>query len=145
MTARIDIGLDQATNDLPRIDLVEEIDGLPLLIQRLRNETTLYLTEWYLDLTRGLPLREWLQQKNPNRTAALALLEDSYRAIPGVRATADASATFGTSTRLLTFRVTVIADDGAIIDVTVDELAPARAANTLPFVFDFLVRSAGGF
>lgn len=137
--ANVDVGLDPTTDDLP--DVPETITGVTLTLQRVREEVTLIQGEWFLDLTRGLPLVEWLTTKNLDTQAALATLQARIRTIPGVITTQRASASFDNATQRLAFQFDVVTDDGAAVTVSVLEGTATQQVNGTPFLVFF--RSGG--
>jgi len=131
--ANVDVGLDPATGDLPAQPVL--ISGSALGFQRVENECRLIEGEWFLDLTRGLPLVEWLTTKGLDTVSVLARLEATLRGVPGVVTTFNSSAAFVGAD--LQIRMDIQFDDGAVETLAIETAPTAVAANGTPFLVFF--------
>lgn len=129
----VDIGLDPTTDDLP--DKPVEITGQGLVIQRVQNEIKLITNEWYLDLTRGLPLVDWIRSKGVDPAAVLARIETAARSVPGVVTTRNGAATF--ELQRLDVSVEVVFDGGAAEVLALQTASQQQQLNGTPFLVFF--------
>lgn len=86
------------------------IDGVELVVQRLRVALNTHRGEWLLDETVGIPYRDWAQVSPVPTRAVEARLRDVILGTPGVLRLDDFSVTFSSATETFTAVGTVVVD-----------------------------------
>lgn len=88
--------------------------GLKAIEQRISQRLRLFLGEWFLDKTRGVP---WIQQvfkKNPNPVVVDAVIKREILAEPTVRELQIFELDLDTATRILTVTFKAITTEGVL-------------------------------
>lgn len=88
--------------------------GLKAIEQRLSQRLRLFLGEWFLDQTRGVP---WIQQvfkKNPNPVVVDAVIKREILAEPQVTELQTFSLDLDTATRILTVTFRALTEEGEL-------------------------------
>jgi hypothetical protein len=79
------------------------------------NKLSMWLGEWYLDLSQGTPWLTILGVKNPDLNAVRQVLQGIIAGTPPVNVVNDVSLAFDTTTRNLTWSWTATLDSGVVI------------------------------
>lgn len=110
--AALDLKLDPATGDLDittgALLLVE--DDAEGIAQRLQTRLRLYLGEWALDVTQGVPWRESVMVRGQDTAPARAVLTAQILGTPGVIALDALDIAIDGTTRVLTFSFRALAE-----------------------------------
>lgn len=81
-----DLTMDFSTNDI----VIENgdmslVDGVDAIEQDLQQQLQVWLGEWFLDTTIGIPYRQQILVKNPNLDIVQAILVNAAVNVPGVQ------------------------------------------------------------
>lgn len=103
------------------------VAGDDAVLQRVRLRLGLFVGEWVLDQTVGLPWLEWMSTKSANRVQEVgAVLQATIETTPGVRRVLDWSGTYDPATRTATYAGVFLLDSGVTV---VGEVATNPAAD----------------
>lgn len=102
-------------NDLQVVDgdLVL-IDGTSEILQHILQRLRMYLGEWFLDNTKGVPYFQQILVKNPDRGAVDAILQDTINQTPGVTQLSTFSSSIVSGTRQLFVNFRAITTQGTV-------------------------------
>lgn len=108
----MDLMLDTTTHDLVPVagdlQLVTKADAVR---QHLKQRLWLFLGEWFLDTTKGVPYYQFILVKNPNLDLVEATLKQMILQTPGVLELTDFSFTYARAGRALTVEFTAKCSD----------------------------------
>lgn len=112
-----DILLNTASHELVIVnnDLVLAA-GVDLIGQRIKQRLQLFLGEWYLDVTAGVPYFQEILIKGPRQGRVESILKATVTGTPGVTELLAFDLGFDSPTRVLTLTFTVRTDAGEISD-----------------------------
>ena len=82
--------------------------------QRISQRLKMFLAEWFLDKTRGVPYFEQILVKSPNAVVVDAVLKREIITDPAVLALQEFSVDLNTTLRLMTVTFKVLTDDGPV-------------------------------
>lgn len=106
----IDIALDTTTGDLLITDFdMSLVFGVSQIAQNLAIRLRFFLTEWFLDLTAGIPYYQYFLIKNPNQIQIESFLKDEIYKTEGVTELTAFSSSFAPETRSYSVIFSVIA------------------------------------
>ena len=105
-----DLAMNLLTNDLliTNGDL-SLVTGSDAIAQDLQQTLQVWLGEWFLDTTVGIPFKQNILVKNPNVDLVQASIVDAASNVPGVTEILSVNFTYSNSNR--TFSITVVAKD----------------------------------
>jgi|SRR5579875_86942 len=114
-----DLAMDLETNDLliTNGDL-SLVTGSDAIQQDLQQTLQMYLGEWFLDTTKGVPYKQYILVKNPNLDVVQGLLLDSARNVPGVIEIQDFSFNFDSSLRSASVSIVATNSNGEVIQAS---------------------------
>ncbi len=116
--ATVDAYLDPITNDLPAVNRL--ITGLDLVLQRIRIRLNRNRGEWFIDITAGVPLLDWLAHKPPRLGEIAAFIRSELDSIPGVAGTDEFRSSFDTATRTVRITGVVFTETGDVTTISVE-------------------------
>lgn len=99
------------------------ISGVDATVQFLIQSLRLFLSEWFLDETKGFPYFDEVFVKNPNPVALESLFKTYILDLPGVEELLSFSLDFDSAERTLSITGRIRALDGEA-DFTVSDIAP---------------------
>jgi hypothetical protein len=123
-----DLGMNLVTNDLDiRNGDLYLVTGTDAIAQNLQQTLQLWLGEWFLDTTKGIPFKQQILIKNPNLDVVQADIVNAAVAVPGV--TQVMNVTFNYSNQSRTFSISVDAQTstGEIITVPAQITLPTNS------------------
>ena len=91
------------------------MDGSDDILQNLQQTLQLWLGEWFLDTTVGIPYRQQILVKSPNLDVIQADLVNAALDVPGVTSIVDYSVNFDSTGRSLTVSMSVQDSNGQTI------------------------------
>lgn len=111
-----DLQMNISTNDL----LITKGDlslatGVTAIQQALQQALQLWLGEWFLDTTQGVPFRQQILVKNPNLDVVQADLIAAATAVPGIIQIVDFSMTFSDNQRGLSVYIVAQTSNGQTV------------------------------
>lgn len=111
----MDLGLDSATGDIKLINgdiaLVRDADAVA---QYLRQKLRMFLAEWFLDESVGVPYFDDVFVKNPKQVVIDSIFKQQILSTPGVIELLTYSALLDGPTRTLQLRFQARSQDGLI-------------------------------
>lgn len=111
-----DLRMDVDTNDLlikdGDLSLATATDAIQ---QDLQQTMQLYLGEWFLDTSKGIPYRQLILVKNPNLDVIQALLVNAARSVNGVTDVTAFKYDYDNKTRTLSVTLTAQTTTGDVI------------------------------
>ena len=122
-----DFAMDLNTNDLLIVGGDLQIaTGTDAIAQRLQQSLQLWLGEWFLDTTRGVPYRQQVFVKNPNLDIIQADLVIAATNVPGVVQVTGVSFDFDSTSRTLSVEMEVQDSNGQTITVSPSIAVPTN-------------------
>jgi hypothetical protein len=111
-----DLMMDLETNDLEITDGdLSIVDGTAAITQDLQQTLQVWLGEWFLDTTVGVPYRQQILVKNPNMDIVQADLINAAAAVYGVEQILDSSFEYDNSNRSLSVEIVAMDSNGQTI------------------------------
>lgn len=111
-----DIALNLDTNDLlltnGDLSIVDNSDAIQ---QDLQQSLQLYLGEWFLNTTKGIPYKQQILIKNPNIDLVQADLVSAAMDVPGVTNILDFELNYDSTNRSLSVFIEVQTSNGQVI------------------------------
>ena len=119
--------MDLLTNDL----LIENgdlsiVDGSDAIAQDLQQTLQVWLGEWFLDTTVGIPFRQQILVKNPVIDLVQADIINAALAVPGVAQITDISLDYDANNRSLTMGMVAIDTNGQVIETQIPVTLPTN-------------------
>jgi hypothetical protein len=120
-----DLLMDLSTNDIKIINGdLSIVSGTDAIAQDLQQTLQVWLGEWFLDTSKGVPFKQDILIKNPNVDLVQADIVNAAANVPGITQILNVSFTYSNANR--TFSITVIAQESTGQTIT------AQAQVTLP-------------
>ena len=88
------------------------VDGLESARQRVAQRVRLFLGEWFLDASAGVPYHRDVFVRPATPALALAIITRAIRTVPGVTDVKDVAGSIDNASRTLTYSATVVTGDG---------------------------------
>ena len=108
-----DIQMDLDTNDLLLLGGdIQIVRGSDAINQDLQQTLQVWLGEWFLDTTVGIPFKQQILVKNPNLDVIQATLLDAAQNVPGVSEIDDFQFAYDSTSRSLAVSITVKTTNG---------------------------------
>lgn len=108
-----DLGVDPATGDLALVTgAAQLVTGAAAVAQAWETHLTMFLGEWFRDLSLGIDYQNLILVKSPSYPVIRAVLARASRETPGVRTVDDIQFAFDARARVLTVRAQVTTTDG---------------------------------
>lgn len=105
--------MDFTTNDLQITNGDLSMNsGETSIQQALQQALQVWLGEWFLDTTVGVPYRQQILVKNPNIDVIQGLIIDAATKVPGVTEITDFSMDYSSNNRSLTIALTAQTSNG---------------------------------
>lgn len=118
--------------------LVDDRVSLALIGQRVKRRLQTFLGEWYLQVGRGLPFKDWSAVKPAPLELITEKVREEIKAVPGVRSILSLSVTFDENTRKVVVNARVLCDVGVLVlNGAAPSKAEERAGMAVPWVAVF--------
>ena len=114
-----DLFMNLETNDLDiQNNDLYMANGDDAIAQDLQQQLQLWLGEWFLDTTKGVPYKQIILVKNPNLDLVQASLTDTVLNVPGIAQMLDFSITYDPTNRAASVEVEAQSTSGQTLAVS---------------------------
>lgn len=122
-----DLAMDLSTNDLliSNGDL-SIVDGTDAIAQDLQQTLQVWLGEWFLDTSVGIPFKQQILVKNPVIDLVQADIINAAQAVPGIVEIQEISMDYDNANRAITINLVAMDSNGEVITTQVPVSMPTN-------------------